>query len=306
MNNLDNVAVRNFLVFATTAYMVGTIAHVIGRKQQGKPTQVKRLLIFVLIYAVAYGALAAPPIITTIALSVVCSLAANELFGALARKTQSPQRLTRFVSLGAAAATPVVAAYVSEALSPFLFVSFAVLISLPILNQDYDHALSRAGAGMLSLLFAANVSLFLSLQRLPRGIALSFWLISLISATDVYSILFGGLFGKHPLWSKLSPGKTVEGSVLGLIFASLTCYFAARLLLLDIPVVEALVVGATVSLAAQVGDLTASIFKREAGIKDYGTLIPYQGGILDRFDSCILAVPVFYWLVTHWMTIASR
>jgi len=96
---------------------------------------------------------------------------------------------------------------------------------------------------------------------------------------DGFSQLSGQLFGKTKLAPKISPGKTIEGLIGGFVFAVLTS------LLLNKP----LWVATIICVAAMIGDLLASYYKRKCGVKDYGNLIPAHGGILDRFDSLIFA-----------------
>ena len=110
---------------------------------------------------------------------------------------------------------------------------------------------------------------------------------------DIFAYLFGSRFGKHKLIPEISPKKTVEGSVAGVISAMLV--FMIYGLIIDLATeisvnyITLLVAGLFVSVISQIGDLIASLVKRECGIKDYGKLFPGHGGVMDRFDS-ILAV----------------
>jgi phosphatidate cytidylyltransferase len=94
----------------------------------------------------------------------------------------------------------------------------------------------------------------------------------------------------------LSPGKTVEGAVCGvlgsILAALLVIFFSSHL-----PLLPVLLLGALVGIAGQVGDLVESALKRQAGIKDAGRLIPGHGGILDRFDSMLFTAPLVYHFV---------
>lgn len=113
--------------------------------------------------------------------------------------------------------------------------------------------------------------------------------------------LFGGMrFGKHRLAPRVSPKKTVEGSVCGLLSAVVTgviLYFAFSKTGVEIPLWGYIVVCAVSSTLGQMGDLIASSFKREAGIKDYSNLIPGHGGMLDRLDSHMFAIPAAYFMM---------
>ena len=119
----------------------------------------------------------------------------------------------------------------------------------------------------------------------------------LVWAADSGAYAFGRLFGKHKMAPKVSPGKTLEGLVGGLITAGvaswLFTYFA--------PVTEVpnnlLLISGVVVIVSVFGDLAESMFKRVAGIKDSSQLIPGHGGVLDRIDSLTAAIPVFAGLV---------
>ncbi|MDN5680171.1 MAG: phosphatidate cytidylyltransferase [Ewingella sp.] len=115
----------------------------------------------------------------------------------------------------------------------------------------------------------------------------------LVWGADSGAYLFGKLFGKHKLAPKVSPGKTWEGVIGGLVTSALISWLFGRYAPLNVVPATLLVCSVIAALASVLGDLTESMFKREAGIKDSGNLIPGHGGILDRIDSLTAAVPVF-------------
>lgn len=116
----------------------------------------------------------------------------------------------------------------------------------------------------------------------------------IVSVTDSYSQLFGRLLGKHKLCPNLSPHKTWEGLVGGLVSAMMITWLL-RFLLTDMSLLKIFGLGLTIALSATTGDLLFSYIKREIGIKDFSGILPGHGGILDRFDSLIVAAPVTYW-----------
>lgn len=137
----------------------------------------------------------------------------------------------------------------------------------------------------------------LSLLRYIKGGNVSFLLVFIGAwVSDVGAYFVGSLIGKHKLIPEVSPKKTVEGAIGGVLLASLV--FVVYGLLID-TLSETLspnyivlaVAGVLVAVVSQIGDLIASLIKRERGVKDYGTLLPGHGGIMDRFDS-IIAVSV--------------
>ena len=124
------------------------------------------------------------------------------------------------------------------------------------------------------------------------------WLIFIIAfVTDIFAYFAGYLFGKHKLIPKVSPKKTIEGSVSGILGSVVFCMLFGYLFPVGdgLQLWEYAVIGVAGGIVSQFGDLTASIFKRKIGIKDYGTLIPGHGGIMDRFDSVLFTAPMVYY-----------
>ncbi|VDZ71896.1 CDP-diglyceride synthase [Atlantibacter hermannii] len=115
----------------------------------------------------------------------------------------------------------------------------------------------------------------------------------LVWGADSGAYMFGKLFGKHKLAPKVSPGKTWQGFIGGLFTAAIISWIYGEVVNLEVAPSTLLICSVVAALASVLGDLTESMFKREAGIKDSGNLIPGHGGILDRIDSLTAAVPVF-------------
>ena len=115
--------------------------------------------------------------------------------------------------------------------------------------------------------------------------------------TDTFAYIGGTLFGKHKLLERVSPNKTIEGSVIGTIFGTILPIFY-YLYMIDpgCNVLQIVFVTLVLSIIGQVGDLVFSSIKREFGIKDYSNIIIGHGGILDRFDSLIF-VSIIYWII---------
>lgn len=111
---------------------------------------------------------------------------------------------------------------------------------------------------------------------------------------DTAAYFVGLYFGKHKLFPRVSPKKTMEGAVGGFVFAVLSAVVCQQTFVKGLGLQDALVIGVIIGSAGQLSDLVESLFKRDAGIKDSSKLIPGHGGILDRFDSEMLVAPLVY------------
>ncbi len=130
------------------------------------------------------------------------------------------------------------------------------------------------------------------------GIHLIIYLFIVTMLTDVFAYFIGVKFGKHRLAAKISPKKSIEGALAGLVIAGvLGSLYAYYLNVLEYDYVLVLLMSFGLSIVSQIGDLIASKFKREAGIKDYGNIFPGHGGVLDRFDSSMFAAMVLMFFV---------
>lgn len=153
----------------------------------------------------------------------------------------------------------------------------------------------QIAAAFLGIVYVAVMLSYIYLTRNLDNGHFIVWLIFLCSwGCDTCAYCVGMLIGKHKMAPVLSPKKSVEGAVGGVIGAALlgVAYAAAT----KGPMAEYAVICAAGALISMVGDLAASAVKRNQGIKDYGKLIPGHGGILDRFDSVIITAPVIYYM----------
>jgi phosphatidate cytidylyltransferase len=122
--------------------------------------------------------------------------------------------------------------------------------------------------------------------------------------TDIFAYLTGILFGKHRPFKIISPKKSIEGCIGGVIFSvaffALFCFIYQKFTSVEIQWIRAIVYSVCCTLMAQIGDLSFSYIKRSYGVKDFGKILPGHGGFLDRMDSLIFIAPMFYALVnTH-------
>lgn len=136
-----------------------------------------------------------------------------------------------------------------------------------------------------------------NINLLPMGLTITLLAFGCIWAADIGAYTFGRLFGKTRL-SDISPKKTVEGAVFGVIGSVTVAVFGAKAFLWPFWLLLGLTLGLLIGIASLLGDLTESMMKRDAGVKDSGQLIPGHGGILDRADSYVFTAPLVYYFVT--------
>lgn len=124
------------------------------------------------------------------------------------------------------------------------------------------------------------------------------WLVFIIAfGTDTFAYIAGNLFGKRKLCPKISPNKTIEGSIGGILGSTVLLIIYSVYFNIE-PLWQIILLSVICSIIAQLGDLVASRIKRICGIKDYGFIMPGHGGVLDRFDSIIFTAPVIYYYIS--------
>ncbi len=137
------------------------------------------------------------------------------------------------------------------------------------------------------------LSFLATIRTLDEGQMWIFFILAVIFAGDTGSFYFGKLFGKHKL-TQISPGKTWEGTLGGLIANVVSAGIFAYLFFPSLSASSIMVLGVAIGISGQVGDLAESMLKRMSNIKDSGRILPGHGGILDRIDSLLFAIPILY------------
>ncbi|HHV94622.1 MAG TPA: phosphatidate cytidylyltransferase [Firmicutes bacterium] len=200
--------------------------------------------------------------------------------------------------VGAAALLAAIYVRGEALIAPLLF---AVFVSAAVLELISGSArpFSRGGLVLMAVLYGAFLpGHFLLLRAQPQGLALLFLVLLGTWVTDTGAYFVGTRWGRHRLAPTISPKKSVEGAVGGILLSALvTQYVNSRL---QIGLLPGWVLGTVIGIAAVAGDLFESALKREAGVKDSGWILPGHGGVLDRIDSLLFTVPVVYYL-TKWI-----
>jgi phosphatidate cytidylyltransferase len=168
-----------------------------------------------------------------------------------------------------------------------------------IFNKNVKGSMGGAAAIMFGGLYIGlPIALGLMILKKPEGYFILGFLLAVNFFTDIGAYVIGSHFGRHKLCPHISPRKTVEGAIGGFFFAigaALVCFLIFFLMKKPLfTIAEILGLGAFFGIASQLGDLVESIFKRDAGVKDSGKILPGHGGALDRMDSLLFTLPLMY------------
>jgi len=171
----------------------------------------------------------------------------------------------------------------------FVFL-FALILFYSLLFVTIKDFTSRDFGNQILTIFYTSLGFIAFAYLRIESMNLIIYLFLVTMLTDVFAYFVGIKFGKHRLAVTISPKKSIEGAVGGLVIGSvLATIFAYYLNVFNFSFWIILIVSIILSVISQVGDLIASKFKRETGIKDYSNLFPGHGGVLDRFDSSMFA-----------------
>lgn len=181
-----------------------------------------------------------------------------------------------------------------------LIIAVFIIMCIPVFDTEYNFI--DIAITILGFLYVAVFFSFIVLVDNDNYGNYLVWLI-FVSAwfCDTSAYYVGKAFGKRKLCPKVSPKKTVEGSIGGIIGSTIACGILGYLIHSKTDVIAIyhfFIIGAICGVFCQFGDLTASSIKRYVGVKDYSNLIPGHGGILDRFDSILFASAVVYYYLT--------
>lgn len=187
---------------------------------------------------------------------------------------------------------------------PYLFAILMLgVLTVTLLSRRPDEQpLGAAAVTLLGPLYCSGLLSFVLGIRYATGphrhwpaTWIVFFPLAITWICDTAAMYGGRAFQGPKLWPSVSPGKTRSGSLAGLVAGVLAALLYARLALvpsgIDLPLTQVIVIGVVIAIAAQIGDLAESLFKREAGVKDSSGLIPGHGGLLDRLDALYFVLP---------------
>ncbi len=182
-----------------------------------------------------------------------------------------------------------------------IFFGFFALLMLRLFdNRAPEGSMSELGPLGVGILYIAG---FLSFQwslRIASGVEYIFFLYVSVWIADSMAYYIGTYLGKHKLYPSVSPNKTMEGAFGSLLGGAVGAVLMAKVFNIQgLSVAGAALTGMALGFATLLGDLVESMFKRDAGVKDSGSIIPGHGGILDKIDGFLVAGPILYFIVRY-------
>ena len=184
-------------------------------------------------------------------------------------------------------------AYINLVIAASVIIIFIIRI---FEGNTSDNTFSYVSNTIFGIVYVSFLMSYLGVIRASgdNGRELIFFVLLITWMGDTTAYYGGKGFGKHKLAPAISPKKTVEGAIIGLI-GSIVGAIIAKSWFLDISILNAIAAGILIGVFGQFGDLSESIIKRNLQVKDSGGIIPGHGGILDRVDSLLFSAPVFYY-----------
>ncbi len=180
----------------------------------------------------------------------------------------------------------------------FIVLALFSLILMQFKRRDSSGVIVDISTMLFGILYVSwFFSFLIKIRYLPGGLGFLAALLLITKLGDIGAFLIGSKWGKHPLIPRISPKKTVEGSLGGLAFSILGA--AASKSFLPFDNWQLLLIAIGLSILGQLGDLSESLLKRDCQIKDSGNVFPGMGGVLDEIDSLLFCAPVFYFVLAR-------
>ncbi len=240
-------------------------------------------------------------IVIDVAFSIIAIICLHEFYGAFKKDSKPVSWLGYGIAILIAFIHIIPQPYVKGALQ-LLLPSVTVLLFLTVIVTEMKTTVKDMMITLLGIVYILGFIVFIPMLRgAENGIYFVWYIIFIAWGTDIFAYIVGKKWGKHK-FSKISPKKSIEGciaGVIGAILASLIYTVALNKLAgFNISYIYIGLISIALSIISQVGDFAASSVKRYTEIKDYSSLIPGHGGMLDRFDSVIFIAPFAYFLLS--------
>ncbi|MGE5197481.1 MAG: phosphatidate cytidylyltransferase [Deltaproteobacteria bacterium] len=179
----------------------------------------------------------------------------------------------------------------------FMILGFFFLILMQFKRRKQSGAIVDISTTIFGIFYISwSLSFLIKIRYLDQGLGLLAALLIITKLGDIGAYLVGSRLGKTPLMPRISPKKSVEGSVGGVIFSALGAMACKPLL--DFTYTQLVLAGVIFSVLAQLGDLSESLMKRDCQVKDSGNILPGLGGFLDLMDSLLFTAPAFYFYMS--------
>jgi phosphatidate cytidylyltransferase len=179
----------------------------------------------------------------------------------------------------------------------FIVLMLLFLILMQFRRRNNSGVTVDISTTLFGLLYVAwFFSFLIKIIYLPSGLGFLIAVLLMTKLGDVGAYLVGTKIGKTPLMPHISPKKTVEGSIGGMIFSTLGALMSKPFI--NFSYVQLVLIGIALNIIGQLGDLSESLIKRDCGMKDSGKILPGMGGILDEIDSLLFTAPVFYFYIS--------
>ncbi|HQK53089.1 MAG TPA: phosphatidate cytidylyltransferase [Sedimentibacter sp.] len=177
----------------------------------------------------------------------------------------------------------------------FLFLYISIIFLIYIFNKKVTVK------KVSEIIFMGTYVVFFMYHMMLMNNSKFVWLVYIIAfGTDTFAYFTGKFFGKNKLYPEVSPNKTVEGAIGGIIGSTILSLIYFNYLSIN-KYFYIIIFSVSASVFSMAGDLTASKIKREYKIKDFGNLLPGHGGIMDRFDSVLFVAPTVYYFILHFI-----
>jgi len=257
-----------------------------------------RVLSALVLLPIVVGAVWFLPPIATLVLALIAALLAFGEYAAIAAALglDVPRAVPGAAVLGACAALGAGWALIDVILMTALIAIGALAVGAAKVGPE---TLRNAAAAIFPIAYIGLPLGALAAVRATAGREAVLLVMAAIVISDSAQYYTGRAFGRQPLAPVISPKKTREGAIGGIVFGTAAFAIGARFVFPGSPLLLTVLVGASIATLGIVGDLFESLLKRSAGVKDSGTLIPGHGGVLDRIDSWLFAAPVYYVFVRY-------
>lgn len=179
----------------------------------------------------------------------------------------------------------------------FILLALLFLILMQFRRRDNTGVIVGISTTIFGILYVSwFFSFLIKIRNLSSGVGLLIAILLITKLGDIGAYLLGTRFGKTPLMPRISPKKSVEGSIGGLLFSVCAALASKPFLHLNYP--QLIFVGIFLNILGQLGDLSESLMKRDCGVKDSGNIFPGIGGVLDVIDSLLFTAPAFYFYMS--------